>query len=209
MWVTFSPSIKIFAVIYVSRGFLKAHYMWTILATFNFFFIFLGIRVNSQKVYSPVYSIVYTRWTWWLPCNDPYIYHIDHFLSWWLFCTLHPSVLKYVTSALLHPRQENCNTPYWQGSIHSRAQITRSWKKSPFLRHRMPLTLPADWEVQSPLPNLWCYQPLPLAAQIYRRFLLVRQNCSVFSHWSKSRVAVMQEEYFNKLLEQRDGVNVA
>ena len=105
--------------------------MWTILCISNFVFICLGIRVNSQKVYSPVYNIACTRCTWWLPCNDPYIYHIDHFLTWWLFCTLHPSVLKYVTSAILHPRQENCNTPYWQGSIHSWAQITRSWKSHP------------------------------------------------------------------------------
>ena len=80
------------------------------------------------------------------------------------------------------------------GSFHLRATIT-DHRPSPTLR--MPLTLPADWELQSPLPNLYCYRALPLAAQIERRLLLVEQNCSGSSHWSKSRVAVMQEQYFS------------
>ena len=52
-WVTFSPSIKIFAIIYVSL------YLDHIVH-FYCFFIFLGIRVNSQKVYPSAYNIAYT-----------------------------------------------------------------------------------------------------------------------------------------------------
>ena len=137
------------------------------------------------------------------------------FLSYWSLS--HLVIILYTSPfcpEICHLRTLPSKARKLQHSILARFNSLKSpnhkiLEKSPFLRHRMPLTLPADWEVQSPLPNLWCYQPLPLAAQIQRRFLLVRQNCSLFSHWSKSRVAVMQEQYFNKFLEQRDGVNVA
>ena len=93
------------------------------------------------------------------------------------------------------------------GFFHLRATVTCCTDPPPPLR--MPLTLPADWELQSPLPNLYCYRALPLVAQLERHLLLVEQNCSPSSDWSKSRVEVMQEHYFNKLLEQRDGAYVA
>ena len=124
----------------------------------------------------------------------------SHHPKWCFFCTVH------LPSFLFHSSNPNFNQGILfkkpLGSFHLRATIT---DHRPSLPLRMPLTLPADWELQSPLPNLYCYRGLPLAAQIKRGLLLVEQNCSGSSHWPKNRVAVMQEQYFNKLLEQRDG----
>ena len=141
------------------------------------------------------------------------IFTANHHPRCWLFCTLHHLLLS--VCCLFHSSNPDSSQRILKKPFHHWDHFTSNPLSShvPHTTHdpplRIPLTLPADWELQSPLPNLYCYRALPLAAQIERRLLLVEQNCSGSSHWSKSRVAVMQEQYFNKLLEQRDGDEVA